>query len=160
VYSPCSTVAGGLPAHHQYHHVCMRGRSGLHGPEKGTQHMAASLEALQHSWGRSSRWNMWFLGLQHTQTLSLTTEPFAQKYLLKLRRLNFEKADPLTFLIDDLLVARCLPKSIPRAVGKTVSCAGERRSRGLGLELKPYSLHSSLLSWRGLSASHPLNVPS
>ena len=45
VYSPCSTVAGGLPAHHQYHHICMRGRSGLHGPEKGTQHMAASLEA-------------------------------------------------------------------------------------------------------------------
>ena len=88
--------------------------------------MAASLEALQHSWGQSSRWNMWFLELQHTPTLSLTTEPFAQKYLLKLRRLNFERADPLTFLIDDLLVARCLPKSIPRALRKTVSCAGER----------------------------------
>ena len=28
-------------------------------------------------------------------------------------------------------------------------------SRLLGLELKPYSLHSSLLGWRGLSASHP-----
>lgn len=46
------------------------------------------------------------------------------------QHLALPRSPSLRNTYSSLEVARCLPKSIPRALRKTISCAGERRSLG------------------------------